>query len=53
MMTLPSEIATSTGMFLLGLLQALLLLVLAPFFSGLSRFIRARIQSRRGAGILQ
>lgn len=53
MMTLPSEIGTSAGFFFLGLLQALLLLVLAPFFSGLSRLIRARIQSRRGAGVLQ
>lgn len=53
MITLPSEIATSGGMFLLGLIQALMLLLLAPLFSGISRFIRARVQSRRGAGILQ
>ncbi|TCP97224.1 hydrogenase-4 component C/hydrogenase-4 component D [Cricetibacter osteomyelitidis] len=53
MITLPSEIATSGGMLLLGIVQALILLALAPLFSGISRFIRARIQSRRGAGILQ
>ncbi|MDY4594077.1 MAG: NADH-quinone oxidoreductase subunit H [[Pasteurella] aerogenes] len=53
MITLPSEIATSGAMFLLAVLQALLLLILAPLFSGISRMIRARIQSRRGPGILQ
>lgn len=52
-MTLPSEIGTSVGLFLLGLGQTLLLLLLAPFFSGLSHLIRARMQSRRGAGIWQ
>ncbi|MCK3657494.1 hydrogenase 3 membrane subunit [Pasteurellaceae bacterium Pebbles2] len=53
MINLPSEIATSGGMFLLGLAQALILLALAPLFSGISRMIRARIQSRRGPGVLQ
>ena len=53
MIHLPSEVATSGGMFFLGIAQALILLLLAPLFSGISRFIRARIQSRRGAGILQ
>ncbi|PJG83077.1 respiratory chain complex I subunit 1 family protein [Caviibacterium pharyngocola] len=53
MMTLPSEVATSAGMFCLAVLQAVLLLLLAPLFSGISRMIRARIQSRRGPGILQ
>ncbi|TDQ56998.1 hydrogenase-4 component C/hydrogenase-4 component D [Mesocricetibacter intestinalis] len=53
MITLPSEIATTSGMFLLGLLQALIMLCLAPLFSGISRFIRARMQSRRGPGVLQ
>ena len=53
MITLPSEISTSGAMFLLAVLQALLLLVLAPLFSGISRMIRARIQSRRGPGVLQ
>lgn len=53
MINLPSEIATSGGMFLLGIVQALMLLALAPLFSGISRMIRARIQSRRGPGVLQ
>jgi len=53
MIHLPAEVATSGGMFFLGIVQALILLLLAPLFSGISRFIRARIQSRRGAGILQ
>ncbi|MDG2941232.1 respiratory chain complex I subunit 1 family protein [Exercitatus varius] len=53
MIHLPAEVATSGGMFFLGIAQALILLLLAPLFSGISRFIRARIQSRRGAGILQ
>ena len=50
MITLPSEIATSAGMFVFAIVQALILLVLAPLFSGISRMIRARIQSRRGPG---
>ena len=53
MITLPSEIATSAGMFALAIAQALILLALAPLFSGISRMIRARIQSRRGPGLLQ
>ena len=53
MITLPSEIATSAGMFVLAIVQALILLALAPLFSGISRMIRARIQSRRGPGLLQ
>lgn len=53
MITLPSEIATSLGMLLLAVVQALILLALAPLFSGISRMIRARIQSRRGPGVLQ
>ena len=53
MITLPSEIATSVGMFVLAIVQALILLALAPLFSGISRMIRARIQSRRGPGLLQ
>ncbi|TYA51126.1 respiratory chain complex I subunit 1 family protein [Aggregatibacter actinomycetemcomitans] len=53
MITLPSEIATSAGMFVLAIVQALILLALAPLFSGISRMIRARIQSRRGPGVLQ
>lgn len=53
MIHLPSEVAASGGMFFLGMVQALILLLSAPLFSGISRFIRARIQSRRGAGIFQ
>ena len=53
MISLPSEISTSAGMFLLAIVQALILLALAPLFSGISRMIRARIQSRRGPGLLQ
>src|SRR5574338_1017755 len=43
----------SPGSVLLGLLQALLLLAVAPFFSGLSRVLRAKMHSRRGPGLLQ
>ena len=53
MITLPSEVATSAGMFVFAIVQALILLALAPLFSGISRMIRARIQSRRGPGVLQ
>ena len=53
MITLPSEIASSAGMFVFAIVQALILLALAPLFSGISRMIRARIQSRRGPGLLQ
>lgn len=38
---------------LLGLLQALILLAVAPLFAGVSRVLRARIHSRRGPGLLQ
>lgn len=41
------------SMFLLGVVQALILLALAPFFTGFSRMIRARMHSRRGPGVLQ
>ena len=41
MISLPSEISTSAGMFLLAIVQALILLALAPLFSGISRMIRA------------
>ena len=53
MFNLPTQIATSPMMFVLAVGQALLLLILAPFFSGLVRMMRARIQSRRGPGVLQ
>ncbi|MFI8416276.1 respiratory chain complex I subunit 1 family protein [Serratia sp. NPDC078593] len=38
---------------LLGILQALLLLAVAPLLAGVSRQLRARIHSRRGPGVLQ
>lgn len=37
----------------LALLQALVLLAIAPLMTGLSRMIRARMHSRRGPGLLQ
>ena len=37
----------------IALLQALLVILLAPFFSGFSRWLRARMHSRRGPGIMQ
>jgi hydrogenase-4 component C len=39
--------------FLIGLFQALLLLLAAPLFSGLSRVLRAKMHNRRGPGVLQ
>jgi len=44
---------TSLSWLLIGLLQALLLLIIAPLMAGISRQIKARMQSRRGPGILQ
>ncbi|NPD30778.1 hydrogenase 3 membrane subunit [Eggerthellaceae bacterium zg-1084] len=38
---------------IIGILQALLLLLLAPLFSGVSRFLRAKIHTRKGPPILQ
>lgn len=43
----------SVNMILVGLLQALLLLLVAPLFSGFSRVMRAKMHSRRGPGLLQ
>jgi len=43
---------TATGI-LMGLLQAALLLFLAPLFSGFSRVMRAKIQSRQGPPLTQ
>ena len=40
-------------LFLVGLAQALLLLLLAPLLSGMSRMLRAKFHSRRGPPILQ
>jgi hydrogenase-4 component C len=40
-------------LFLVGLLQAVLVLLVAPFFTGLSRTLRAKLHSRRGPSIFQ
>jgi len=40
-------------LFLVGLAQTLLLLLLAPLLSGMSRVMRAKFHSRRGPPILQ
>lgn len=40
-------------MLLLAIVQALLLLAIAPLMTGVSRMIRARMHSRRGPGVLQ
>ncbi|QPR28147.1 respiratory chain complex I subunit 1 family protein [Edwardsiella hoshinae] len=44
---------SSLSILLLALIQALLLLALAPLACGISRVLRARMHSRRGPGILQ
>jgi hydrogenase-4 component C len=43
----------SLDMMILAILQAVLLLAIAPFMTGLTRMIRARMHSRRGPGVLQ
>jgi hydrogenase-4 component C len=43
----------SVGVILIGLLQALAILALAPLFSGFSRVLRAKMHNRRGPSILQ
>ena len=44
----------STGcLLLMALIQAVMLLALTPFFTGVSRQIRARMHSRQGPGIMQ
>ncbi|MDI3257106.1 MAG: respiratory chain complex I subunit 1 family protein [Kyrpidia sp.] len=40
-------------LFLIGLVQAVLVLLAAPLFTGLSRTLRAKIHSRKGPDILQ
>ncbi|WP_392552587.1 respiratory chain complex I subunit 1 family protein [Orbus wheelerorum] len=44
---------TSLCWLLIGLLQGLILIIIAPLMAGISRQIKARMQSRRGPGILQ
>lgn len=43
----------SATMFFTGLLQALVILTVAPFFSGFSRVMRAKMHNRRGPSIFQ
>lgn len=52
-MHLPVQPLPSFAMFLGALLQAAVLLAIAPLFTGISRQIRARMHSRRGPGIGQ
>lgn len=46
-------VSLSTSLWPLALIQALLLLALAPLFAGFSRVLRARMHNRRGPGLLQ
>ena len=43
----------SIGMILIGLLQAIVFLLVAPLFSGFSRVLRAKMHNRRGPSIFQ
>ncbi len=45
--------AFSSPWLLFGLFQVIAILLLAPLMTGISRQIRARMQSRRGPGVLQ
>ncbi len=40
-------------LFVIGVVQALLLLLLAPLFSGFSRVMRAKMHSRQGPPLMQ
>ena len=44
---------TTASLVIIGLLQALLVLSLAPLFSGFARVMRAKMQSRRGPPLIQ
>jgi hydrogenase-4 component C len=44
---------TTASMIVIGLLQALLILLLAPLLSGFSRVLRAKMHSRQGPSIYQ
>lgn len=44
---------TTASLVIIGLLQALLVLALAPLFSGFARVMRAKMQSRRGPPLIQ
>jgi hydrogenase-4 component C len=41
------------GLIIIGVLQALLLLLVAPLFSGFARVLRAKVQNRKGPPLLQ
>jgi hydrogenase-4 component C len=41
------------GLIVIGVLQALILLLVAPVFSGYSRVLRAKIQTRKGPPLMQ
>lgn len=43
----------SASTFFIGLLQAIVMLAVAPLFSGFSRVMRAKMHNRRGPGIFQ
>jgi len=43
----------SASMFFIGFLQALVILAVAPLFSGFSRVMRAKMHNRRGPSLLQ
>ncbi len=52
--TVPTlETLSSTDMLLFAIIQAVVLLLISPLMAGISRVIKARMQSRRGPGILQ
>src|SRR5512134_2638616 len=43
----------TASMFYIGILQALVILAVAPLFSGFSRVMRAKMHNRRGPSLLQ
>lgn len=44
---------TAGGLIVIGIVQAVLIVAVAPLFSGLSRVLRAKMHSRHGPSILQ
>jgi len=44
---------TTVGLIVIGVLQALLLLLVAPLFSGFVRLLRAKVQNRKGPPLVQ
>lgn len=43
----------NAGLILIGLLQALLILLVAPLFTGMARVLRAKMHSRKGPPVVQ